>query len=638
MFKLCPEVKTVILTYSLPAAVNPTSDVYNRQLKKSAAAYNKYNEIFDSLSDDQKLTGTVEYDKNGKKNYVNADILNAIKELYDSYTYVYKQATTGGQFFETYYFVQASAKSKSSIKKYRKNLITLLDACNIKFIECRGNISSYLSNFCPASFKQQDSRKITSMLFSQENLAALMPTKTKGLVGEKGILMGLDWQVKLPFMLDFFGSGAAQVIMVLAKSGWGKTVSMFMTALELIAANTHCSVIDIKGNEWIKLLKYVKGCIISMEGNQARFVNTLRLDDLNCTRLDCEETFNMAVRDTVTLYSLMVNLQSNEGNEQDLEMILEQAVMKMYFARDVIKTNPDTFVRTRNMTLGEVIDIVDGLAATASYSENQRKLCSLIRTRLSSFFLVDGRYSEAFKNEVSVGEIINTPLTIYSFNKNAGTMLDNLNNYVYNYFSAVDCNERQHFTVTLVPDKANGVFIDNSPVVNYLCNYIDTVTEHTINFITEMKVEHNDSIAEVYYTEYDLDDLFILTFYDKKGAHPVTIKFTDIKSGKDAEDAICSLSENNKRKDFEMYKLYYYTYEVTNYSNDAIIFENSFAVYNNFCKLDYESLNYFGLTPTISVTPGETAIVKCACVGMDNCSLIWCADSVNLAYGIKLSK
>lgn len=41
-------------------------------------------------------------------------------------------------------------------------------------------------------------------------------------------------------------------------------------------------------------------------------------------------------------------------------------------------------------------------------------------------FLVDGRYSEAFKNEVSVGEIINTPLTIYSFNKNAGTMLDNL--------------------------------------------------------------------------------------------------------------------------------------------------------------------------------------------------------------------
>lgn len=426
MFKLCPDVHTIISTYSVPAAVNPTSDVYSRQLKKAATAYNKYSEIFNSLSDDEKLTGSVEYDKNGHKNYVNADVLNTIKELYDSYIYVYKQSISGGQFFETYYFVQASSKTKVSMKRYRKNLIALLNSCNIGFTECRGNISSYLSNFCPASYKQQDQRKISSILLSQENLAALMPTKTKGLVGEKGIFMGLDWQVKLPFMLDFFGSGAAQVIMVLAKSGWGKTLSMFMTALELIAADTHCSVTDIKGNEWTKLLDYVQGCVISMEGNVARFVNTLRLDDLNCTKLDCEETFNMAVRDTVTLYSLMINLQENEGNERDLAMILEQAIMKMYYQRDVVKTNPDTFLRTRDMQLGEIIDVVDGLAATASYSDSQRELCSLIRTRLSAFFLTDGRYSEAFRNEVTVGEVINSPLIIYSFNKNAGTMLDTL--------------------------------------------------------------------------------------------------------------------------------------------------------------------------------------------------------------------
>ena len=57
-----------------------------------------------------------------------------------------------------------------------------------------------------------------------------------------------------------------------------------------------CSVTDIKGGEWDKLLQFVQGTIISMDGANARFVNTLRLDDLECTLDDCEEAFNMAVR------------------------------------------------------------------------------------------------------------------------------------------------------------------------------------------------------------------------------------------------------------------------------------------------------------------------------------------------------
>lgn len=230
----------------------------------------------------------------------------------------------------------------------------------------------------------------------------------------------------LPLMVDFFNSGAAQVIMMLAKSGAGKTFSAFQIALSLIALDIHVSAIDIKGREWRKLLKFVDGVEINMDDENPRFVNTMRLDDFGCTRENCEYYFRMAVRATVNLLSIMVNLKPEEGNVTDLETILEQAVLKYFSQNNVDSKNPKTFVNTRRMKYADIIDIISDLATTKSYSEDQRELCSVIRTRCSTYFVTEGRYSKAFKNEITVAEVLRKPLVIYSFNKNADVMLDTM--------------------------------------------------------------------------------------------------------------------------------------------------------------------------------------------------------------------
>lgn len=232
--------------------------------------------------------------------------------------------------------------------------------------------------------------------------------------------------VTLPLMVDFFNSGAAQVIMMLAKSGAGKTFSAFQIALSLIALDIHVSAIDIKGREWRKLLKFVDGVEINMDDENPRFVNTMRLDDFGCTRENCEYYFRMAVRATVNLLSIMVNLKPEEGNVTDLETILEQAVLKYFSQNNVDSKNPKTFVNTRRMKYADIIDIISDLATTKSYSEDQRELCSVIRTRCSTYFVTEGRYSKAFKNEITVAEVLRKPLVIYSFNKNADVMLDTM--------------------------------------------------------------------------------------------------------------------------------------------------------------------------------------------------------------------
>ena len=316
MFNTCPGVKTAIITVNDPVQINPKSDVFTRQLRRSASAYSQYKEIFENLSDDQKLTGAVEYDNHGRKTSINADILNSIKDLYDSYRYVFEQSTHNMEFTETYFFIQASSPDKTSMRHYKKALTNFLTGEGITFSELKGNINQYLNTYCPAAYEVQPMKKIKSLLLSQENLASITNYKVKGLVGDKGALIAQDRQTNLPFMQDFFHSGSAQVVMVLAGSGWGKTYLMFPTALSIMGYHdTHCSVIDIKGNEWNKLLDYVDGRVIDMD--KGYFVNTMRLDDLDISVEESEEFFNLAVRDTVQFYETVINLQDNEGNKKD---------------------------------------------------------------------------------------------------------------------------------------------------------------------------------------------------------------------------------------------------------------------------------------------------------------------------------
>ena len=423
MFKMCPEVRTIISTVNTPVQINPKSDVFTRQLKRSANMYNQYKEIFDNLSEDEQLTGTVEYDNHGRRSFINADILKVIKDLYDSYTYVFDRSTHNMEFMESYFFIQASAKSKSALRKFKKCFLNFMTGEGIVVSELRGNINQYLNNFCPATYQRDSVRKIQPMLLSEENFTSIMNYKNKGLIGERGVLIAQDRQVNLPFYQDFFHSGAAQVNAILAESGWGKTNLAFWIALSLMGYNeTHCSAIDIKGDEWSKLLNFVDGQIIDMD--KGMFFNTMRLDDLHATKDDCEEFYNLAIRDTVQLYERIINLQPSEGNEKDLNDILNAGVSKIFYQKGVVATNPDTFKFTKDLKFSDIIDIFETLVNSASYTDAQKNICAIAKTRCAAFFLSETGKGAEMSKAITMQSLLDAPLTIYSFNKNNNAELD----------------------------------------------------------------------------------------------------------------------------------------------------------------------------------------------------------------------
>lgn len=436
MHRLYPEVKTIVHMYCSPVKVSVNNDTFVRQLRMASNAYNKYKDEFDTLTDDEKLTGMNVHIGGGKHFRIDKETLYTYKASYDSFSYVYEKVMKGMGFTTTYYFIQASAKNRKILRKYQKSLFDVIRGTagefkskldNIYMKEVHGNVDNYLTNFCPATFKQQPSNKFATLLMSDENTAALLPNKTKGLINPNGILLGLDWQAKLPFFLSFFESGAAQVALVDGKSGCGKTFLSFFIAIELAGFGVHGSVIDIKGNEWSKIMPYVKGALqVAMSGKEARFVNTLRLDNIACTKENCEELYDNAVQGTVDVFSIIVSLQENEGNPADLVTVLETAITKLYSTHDVRRDNPDTFYRTADFKYSDVIEIVTDLESTKSFSDDQIKICRLIKTRTAPYFMSEGRYADAMKNELTVSEILDAPFVIYNMDKNNAETLGTL--------------------------------------------------------------------------------------------------------------------------------------------------------------------------------------------------------------------
>ena len=431
-----PQVKTMIYMVNSPVNVNVNDESFRRQFRMVSGQYDKYGELFRTLKDDEKLTGMSVPMGGGRKFNIDKQTLMSYKASYDSYYYVYDTVTKGQSFTSTYYFIQASAKSRKILRKYQKALNSVIRSTvsditskmdDIYYKEVHGKVDFFLRNYGPASYIQQKDAKFNTILLSEENKAALLPTKTKGLVSDTGVLIGLDWQSKLPFFLPFSESGSAQVVLTVGKTGCGKTVLSFFVAIMLAGLNVHGSVIDIKGNEWNKIMQYITGALeVTMTGDNARFVNTLRLDNIECDSTNCTELYDNAVQGTVDVFTIVVNLLEIEGNIADLTMILETAIGKLYSIHDVVRNNPSTFYRTRDLKYSDVLDVLGDIETTKSFSPEQRSLCGLIKTRSAPFFLSTGRYADALKNEITVAEILQSPFVIYNMNKNSAETLGTL--------------------------------------------------------------------------------------------------------------------------------------------------------------------------------------------------------------------
>lgn len=430
MFELHPDVEVDIVLVEYPVHVEVNSDKFKRSMNRADESYSTYREAFESQGAMARLTGKVYRLPNGARLKLSKEKLETLEQLQVSHTYLYTHLTGGGTAALTKVFIEMSAKDRKAIKRAESDLYGIMSSVHVGVQPLKAANKAYLLEMGPAVPAPRTLTKkfLPQLLFTDENTAAFTSYKSRGLVGggKGALLLGMDFRSRLPFSIDIFKAASAQVFMLLGKTGSGKTYAAFQAAMSALAIGEYVTAIDIKGREWAQLTAACEAKTITFDSRNPSFVNTLRLDDLDLSDGNATELFNTAVKGTVTLFMLAINLQPNEGNPNDAEMVIREAVLKMYSLRGVDPANTASFEMTKSMSYAEVLPVLETLQTTTSYTADQRNMVMLARARLNAYFGDSGMFSDAFQNEISLGDVLESPFVIYEFNKNQGAMTDSL--------------------------------------------------------------------------------------------------------------------------------------------------------------------------------------------------------------------
>lgn len=422
--KAFPNCKVNISMQCFKSGLNVRSAEFKRNMAMAEKRYSDEKMLFDQLSSTEKGVGKKIYLPGGGSRRITEQQLNVLKDNFDSYDYCNKVIMEGNTLFTAYLFVEIVAPNDSTLMAVRELVFKTLDQFRCYSSELHKTSSKYMETISPTGFSTKGSlpKEFNSLLFSNENLAQLMPYKSHGFIGDgTGTLIGVDIESNAPFILNFFRTGDRQVNVFLSPSGKGKTLNAFLVAMDLMDAGIHCSALDIKGDEWNKLFAFVKGVEFDISSDGGVYVNTLRLDDVDIDYSSAGMFFDSAVNSTVNLMKILSGYTySSESNDQfkqeclDAEMIMRTGVQKYYSKNLVMRENPNTFKNSAKLTYLGLLDILKELSETGSFSIYKVVIDKVINRCLS---IIEGTPMFSGR-ELTVSDILDAPLVVYSLNKN----------------------------------------------------------------------------------------------------------------------------------------------------------------------------------------------------------------------------
>ena len=414
-FEQCPNVKLFFCDYNEPVKVKSKDQKLLEDFTRAARTYRKYRNVFESFNPEERETGKIIYEK-GKPVRVSERYIEDLKIAYESLKYAINHT---GKFFLNFKTVEVTSTVQKDMERCLDIITSILVRSKIEYKIVTGELGEYLRNLSFTGYKRNKDLNLTGQIMSDENLASESCFGEVGAEDSLGICIGVEVDSKCPTFVNFTEAPTGQVIAIMAETGGGKT-SQTISQLQwyLNQIDKFVSVMDYKGTEYTPMLN------IYPEGREVRldkyYVNFLDFSGLDMDVPQDEKKFYYldAVDGTCRLFEAMVSLQDREGNMQDLDMLIRQAVEKILGREGIVKEDETTFDLSSGVTYEMVLDQLQSMIGESCFSESQRAVLEIACPRIEEYISPIGSKHFMFENKLNYKELLDTRLLIYNFNKN----------------------------------------------------------------------------------------------------------------------------------------------------------------------------------------------------------------------------
>jgi len=316
----------------------------------------------------------------------------------------------------------------SDLEDAIKNIKMYCGAEEIKIRELKVNLVEWLRTLTPTSLAYNPvlEKRTSKKIVTDDILAHLSPFR-QGVVGYKGISLGIDVLARVPVLHKFKDDpDKAENMLICAETGGGKSYYVKPLLTYLLAEGFCVSVLDYEGDEYTNIFRYIHeanpndAVLISFGKGGSEYYDPMRIPDLvGDPDVDADLKEN-SINFTLAMFNVIVG--GADGQMTDLERrVVSEAISRVYDSIG-LTDDPETWKNSvlANITINDVYDEVKMMVTRREFSgldDGGAKQNAALRVmECASIYFEEGeaRYG-SFSKPLSAESLFRAKFTVFSF-------------------------------------------------------------------------------------------------------------------------------------------------------------------------------------------------------------------------------
>lgn len=319
--------------------------------------------------------------------------------------------------FKATMVVQITGKRGALFDNSVKKVLECANRLGVTLIRIMYDIPETVGAVSPFShaFSADAERNMPINVYTDE-IAARFTAYSQGVTGHSGLYCGSDVHTGSPVLKPVKETKEdAEVWLVTAQTGGGKSFFTKFLILQLVAMGCNCTILDVEGEEYLSMARFLshssKVLVVNLGEGTGRYFDPMAIAPPVGNKGNDAESRKMSMDCTVSMFKVLLGRMYDDSTWYDT--VISDAVALTY-SKVGVTDDPKTWSKSKSLTLHNVYNNLPELLGTQNNAEYDKAVNSAI-TLLKKYFVQGGVRSDLFRNRISISDVADADFVICSF-------------------------------------------------------------------------------------------------------------------------------------------------------------------------------------------------------------------------------